>query len=329
MKVRANRWHRGRAASPRVLGLLLGFVGVAGAVGEAVAQDPPPIPVRSAVPGSGGTGASAGAGGGGIAETRPYPTFRIRREVAIAAVGSAALLGSALTPLAPPDVPRGGFDPANLRWSVDRQAVRSPRAAAMVRSDVMVAAATLLPLAVVASWDSSTPRWERLARTAALHAEVLLVAHGTVLLTKRLVARPRPCTYLPEPIRSGGGHCDVRETRTFQSMPSGHASSAWSGATMALTEQLLNRPHAGWVERAGVGALGGMLATTTSVLRVSAGEHFASDVLLGSGIGILTGVTLPILHRGERPWPSWSAVLQGAGGLVVGSVAGAVVVQLF
>lgn len=330
MSAQGQGCRRGRRRSGPALRLLLCAVGVMGAPTSVVAQQRAPVPATVSVPDSGATAVFvpgvpvARTGGGGS-----HPAFRTSREVALISLGSTALLAGVLTPLDAPDVPPAGFDPADLRWSLDRRAVRSPRPGAMIWSDVTDAAATILPLAVAGIRSTGTYRWETLGRTAALQAEVLLVAQGTVLLTKRLVARPRPCTYLPEAVRLVAGHCDLSRTRTFQSMPSGHASSAWAMATLTLTEQLLSRPDAEWMEHASVGALGGLLATTTSGLRIAAGEHFASDVLLGSGIGILTGVTLPILHRGERSWPSWAAVLQGAGGLMVGSVAGAIVVQLF
>lgn len=325
-----RRWLPVRRASPRLLMLLSALAAGAGPVGDVVAQGPPSPSLPLLAPDVRGAAflPSPGEAGSG-ADSATYPTFRTRREVTIVSLGSAAFLAGALTPLAPPAIPWEGFDPSILRWSIDRESIRPAHASARRWSDVTDAAALMLPLSVAATWEDGNPRWERLARTAALQAEVLLVAQGTVLLAKRLVARPRPCTFLALGLRVEGGHCDGSRTRTFQSMPSGHASSAWAGASMALTEQLLSRPEAEWMEHAGVGALAGLLATTTSVLRVSAGEHFVSDVLLGSGIGILTGVTLPILHRGERPWPSRGAVLQGFGGLIVGSLAGSFVVHLF
>jgi membrane-associated phospholipid phosphatase len=86
----------------------------------------------------------------------------------------------------------------------------------------------------------------------------------------------------------------------------------------------MTRPAAGWKEQAVVGFAGGSIATTTSVLRVEAGQHFPSDVIAGGCIGVAGGVTIPLLHRyvvaGERaPSPSRASWLAATAGMAAGT----------
>ena len=97
---------------------------------------------------------------------------------------------------------------------------------------------------------------------------------------------------------------------------------------MGMTTHLLQRPRASWVERAGVGFLGGVLAGSTSALRVEAGQHFPSDVLVGAGIGVVSGVAVPLLHRGEQQIRT-DAVLQMVGGGLAGTFLGVVLARSY
>ena len=154
-----------------------------------------------------------------------------------------------------------------------------------------------------------------------------MISQGLTRLGKGAFGRPRPYAYQSVDARSNASAYDASKAGTFHSMPSGHSSSAWTGAAVAMTEHLLHRPDAGWLERAGVGFLGGALAGATSVLRVAAGQHFPSGVLVGAGIGIATGVAVPLLHRGEQPLPSFSSWAQSAGGSLAGVVVGLLVAR--
>jgi len=98
---------------------------------------------------------------------------------------------------------------------------------------------------------------------------------------------------------------------------------------MGLTEYMLNRPEAAWWERTAVGFVGGALAGATSALRVEAGQHFPSDVVAGAGIGMAVGVTVPLLHRGDRSIPSPKSWLQMTGGVLVGSLLGTLAAEKF
>ena len=73
-----------------------------------------------------------------------------------------------------------------------------------------------------------------------------------------------------------------------------------------------------------VGFAGAALATTTSILRVEAGQHFPTDVLAGAGIGIAGGATIPLVHRyvisGRRaPAPNRASWIAAAAGMAAGT----------
>ena len=221
-------------------------------------------------------------------------------------------------------VPSQGLARDDIGWSIDRDVVGRASLDARSASNWTRTAATILPFAT--SWLSSPgERWSATARRTIVYAEAMFVTHGLTYLGKDALSRPRPFVYLPVSERPADPSYDVATKHAFQSMPSGHASSAWTGAALSMTEHLLSRPDAAWLERAGVGFVGGALASAASALRVEAGQHFPSDVLAGAGIGIASGVALPLLHRGDRPSPPARAWLEMAAGALAGTLVGVVV----
>jgi membrane-associated phospholipid phosphatase len=114
---------------------------------------------------------------------------------------------------------------------------------------------------------------ERLAEASSLSAEALLDTGLWTTVLKRVAARTRP---------SGGG-----EGRFFEyqppdgqsnaSFPSGHASGAFSLAT--VFSGIYGKDHR-WVPWVAYGAAG-----LVGVSRVGLGRHFTSDVVVGSVIG--------------------------------------------
>jgi membrane-associated phospholipid phosphatase len=83
----------------------------------------------------------------------------------------------------------------------------------------------------------------------------------------------------------------INETRpngTEHSFPSGHAATAFFGATILAKEYGENYP---WI------AVGGYtIAGTTAVLRMANNQHWASDVLMGAGIGIASAEIASYLY---------------------------------
>ena len=111
--------------------------------------------------------------------------------------------------------------------------------------------------------QSSNPR---LRETGLLGAEALADSVIVYSALKEVTQRPRP--------REDGGR--GRFFTGGDSFPSGHATNAWSFATV-VAQEYKDRPLVRW------GAYG--IAGLVSVSRFTGRKHFLSDVLVGSAIG--------------------------------------------
>ncbi len=83
----------------------------------------------------------------------------------------------------------------------------------------------------------------------------------------------------------------INETRpngTEHSFPSGHAATAFFGATILTKEYGENYP---WIAAGGYA-----IAGTTAVLRMANNQHWATDVLMGAGIGIASAEIATFLY---------------------------------
>ncbi|MBL4634478.1 MAG: phosphatase PAP2 family protein, partial [Kofleriaceae bacterium] len=151
------------------------------------------------------------------------------------------------------------------------------------------------------------------ARFALVYGETLGLSLLANSIAKYTVQRPRPYVYNRDP--------QVREYRedagddAYVSFYSGHASMSFSAAIAgsylyALESDNENAKAAIWGVELG-------LATATSLLRVRAGKHFYSDILVGAAAGSAIGLLVPALHtNGGIYRPSgkeWAAMAAGIG----------------
>jgi membrane-associated phospholipid phosphatase len=216
-------------------------------------------------------------------------------------VTGALLAGSlALRSIAPASTP--GADPA---WFPGDLSLRGRySASAALLSDATLALTLIEPVAAEAG-NGGGPRFvnAELVYTQALSATALLD-----LVAKAVFHRPRPYTYGLPPEES--------DPDFYVSFYSGHASVSFSAATSGaylFAEGARSRPARAFV-------WGGemALASLTSGLRVRAGKHYYSDVLVGMLVGIGLGVGVPLLH-GERYKPEGEEYAAAASGLLVGA----------
>jgi len=129
------------------------------------------------------------------------------------------------------------------------------------------------------------------AQLALIDFEVLTLAGMTQLLVSRTVARGRPhvdqCQTTPEGC-SGG---------PYRSFLSGHAMASFAGAGLMCVHHEMLPLFGGGAPDTWACIWGISVASFTSVSRVVADEHWASDVLIGAGAGFAYGYFLPkLLH---------------------------------
>jgi len=253
-----------------------------------------------------------------------YPELTLKRELIVGGLGAGLLATGLLLPSSSRTVPAGGLDPSEISLGIDRHVVGNNGLTSNTASNWTRNGAMVLPFVLAFGLAQPGHRWDGFGPRTAVYVETMLFSQGVTMMGKVTGDRPRPFAYLPETDRPDDPSYDVTQDRTFRSMPSGHASSAFTGVGIAITEDLLSRPDAHWAERFAIGFLGGGLGGATAALRVTAGQHFPTDVMAGGAIGLATGIAVPLLHRGSRPMPSAKAWLEVLGGVAAGTMVGVV-----
>jgi membrane-associated phospholipid phosphatase len=134
---------------------------------------------------------------------------------------------------------------------------------------------------------------------AILYAETVSITGALTEATKIAVRRPRPIDYalcnemvsLPAAPNAQCANTDLQ-----LSFFSGHASGT---AAITATATYLAFARSGWrTPRPWITlAVGTMLTAFVSYMRVRSGEHFPTDVIMGSMAGAGVGVLVPHFHR--------------------------------
>lgn len=228
-------------------------------------------------------------------------------------VGAAAVL--VLPQFFLDDLVRGGgpYDSASIN-GMDRFVTGWHSSGANTASDVLLWSMVALPFAATAldvGLSSGAARsgsgqdgWRGWATDSAVIAEAVLVSAALNQVTKLAVQRPRPLLY-----DRPAGDAAYAVADNHLSFYSGHTSTAFA-AGMAWAFTFAQRhPGSPWRFAAygGAAALGG----TVGLLRMLAGKHFTSDVLVGALAGTLVGIGVPWLHARSG---SALAVAPGRGG---------------
>jgi membrane-associated phospholipid phosphatase len=157
-----------------------------------------------------------------------------------------------------------------------------------------------------------------------IYGEAVAINTALVAVTKRLVQRPRPYRYSKDPavIAYARAHYDD----SMQSLYSGHSALTFGAAVtgaylLGASERSAGARYTAWAAGLGV-------AAATATLRVRAGKHFYSDVVMGSLVGITVGYAVPALHAdGDAYVPSGGEIAAGLGG-ILGGIALAKVIPL-
>ncbi|MEM7153571.1 MAG: phosphatase PAP2 family protein [Myxococcota bacterium] len=234
-------------------------------------------------------------------------------------LGAAGPAPDACTPVEAGICPQlGALEP------IDSIALGHYNDAAATASDVMVALSMAGPLAASLADSILWARRDRERGQAnyrkrgaarfgidtAIWAESIGVAMFTTNVLKEAVGRTRPLTHLggPELVANG-----VEPDGDFgRSFPSGHSglafSSAVAGAMLLTLRQCEPQPGRRCAprtrrQRVALGLMWGLglaAASTTATLRVVAGKHYPTDVLMGAAIGTTSGIVIPLLHDRRR-----------------------------
>jgi membrane-associated phospholipid phosphatase len=186
-------------------------------------------------------------------------------------------------------------DPARIsafdRWAVDQNSQT-----AAFGSDVVLIGSLVLPH-VVGAIDVGVSRpadgWRGFGSDALVLLETSSAALMVMTSLKLLTRRPRPFVFNPE-------IPDAERMRgdAAMSFPSGHALLSFALATAYSRTFMLRHPGSPLIAPMWIGTMG--IAAAAAVLRVVAGNHFPSDVLVGATLGVGIGLLVPWLHQRSR-----------------------------
>jgi len=153
---------------------------------------------------------------------------------------------------------------------------------------------------------------EHLADLGLHVGQSLVLTAGETWLAKGLIGRRRPYLDVSDPDEFALGHGFAGGA--WASLPSGHTAAAFAVAASANEEIRHWWPAAPWV----VSPLlyGG--ATMVGLARIYDARHWSSDVVLGAGLGILTGRKVAEYRHGPiagTRWPRWPQITATGRGL--------------
>lgn len=183
-------------------------------------------------------------------------------------------------------------------------------------SDALIAGTMLTP--VLVQLDRGID--EDAGRRALLYGQTLSVSLLFNAIAKRAVQRPRPYNYHPS--SRVGAYARTQGSDSHTSFYSGHAAMAFTASVAG--SYLFSLGSTDERARAALWGLQFTLASTTAHLRVRAGKHFYSDILIGALVGCAVGYAVPALHADDRGVYQPTAAEWGAmaSGLVAGSLIG-------
>lgn len=191
------------------------------------------------------------------------------------------LLGShLLSRVDPPDSRL--LNEANLPW-FDRFAIYCDNQFTDNVSDITLIMSIVLPAISTLQADSKADKHKGVL----LYLESVLLTNGVTHIVKALVHRARPYAYR----RSQ----EELDSNAAQSFISGHTSLAFNGAMTAGMLFQSYQNDSKW--NTPVWILGISLATSTGIFRITSGNHFLSDVIVGALVGIITSCLIMNTHH--------------------------------
>ena len=121
--------------------------------------------------------------------------------------------------------------------------------------------------------------------------EALLIGELAASAIKGVVGRQRPYV---QPLNANSYQLfrGVKAGNDYRSFPSGHSVAAFAAAAVVTGETSRNAPNTTWI----VAPLMYGGAALTGISRMYNNQHWASDVLIGAGIGTFAGLKVVRYH---------------------------------
>ena len=153
-------------------------------------------------------------------------------------------------------------------------------------SDILVGTAIVSPLLLL--FDNNIRKDAITIGT--MYLEIALFSTFIPSYGKGGVRRIRPYVYGATAPLSEKLNIDAR-----RSFFSGHATWAFAASTFIANVYSDYYPNSKYKDYVWYGTIG--IASTVSILRVSSGAHFFSDIIVGAAVGSTIGYIIPYLHR--------------------------------
>ncbi|MCC6876456.1 MAG: phosphatase PAP2 family protein [Sandaracinaceae bacterium] len=184
------------------------------------------------------------------------------------------------------------------------------RSGAAIASDVLVATLVTWPLLFDSLLTAGVGEnaWDVAWQLALINLEALAINQAITAVIKLLARRERPFSRYcrEEPGYASDPACTVPSDAASDSFYSAHTSAAFTSASLiCLQHDALDLFGATWAD---VTLCASALAAAgaTGLMRIVSDNNYLSDVLIGMGAGLVSGLLLPwLLHfrGGARPEP--------------------------
>jgi len=225
-------------------------------------------------------------GGADLSAQSPYRLDR--SDAPVTGVGILLLaadraLASGTDPLTVEEINRLSRDDV---FALDRFATYNYSESASTASDVLEWTAIVSPLVLFASPEIR----KDFSTVGLMYLQTLLYAVGTFGVTKGLVTRPRPYVYNESASLEEKLHRDAK-----RSFFSGHTAISFSSVVFLSMVYDGYVPDAKWKPYIWGVSLG--VAAAVGYLRIAAGKHFLTDVLVGALVGGAIGYLVPKIHE--------------------------------
>ena len=214
----------------------------------------------------------------------------LRSEPAVASGEAVALGLTTLTAMAV--IP---LDHRIAAWMRDSAQHRSPSIDKLLTGGRLFGAPGSIILGVALWAGGSLAKDNATASDGVRSLEAVAIGSIVTILVKRIVGRARPSASGSDARNFSWGR-GFGGGKDYQSFPSGHTTAAFAFAS-AVTARVSKRSssQASWI-----GPLLYGVASLTGISRAYDGSHWFSDVVMGAGIGTVTGLLL-VRHLDHQP----------------------------